>query len=185
MDSFYCSGSSNPLSYVTLEICSSLIMSRDYVLLLCASFGSVVLCDRHCHWGKIGRCGRSVGMFSTNVENEEKEDQKRVHEVEVHKELVHRAEVCIGVLLACIVALTGMIVSCHYYVKKHCHSDTDTDTERDTNDVDGEIRSDYNLETECDSAAPVPTVVISNSKGDREMPLSCNNLRYPESIITS
>ena len=160
-------------------------MSRDYVLLLCASFGSVVLCDRQCHWGKIGRCGRSVGMFSTDVENEEKEALKRVQEVKVHKELVHRIGVYVAVFLACIVAITGMIVGWHYYVKKYCHSDTDTDIERDTNDVDVESRSDYNSETECDSAAPVPTVIISNSKGGREMPLSCNNLRYPESIITS
>ena len=115
------------------------------------------------------------------MDNEEKETQQRVHEVE----LGHRAGVYVGVFLACIVAITGMIVGWHYYVKKHCHSDTDTDIERDTNDVDVESRSDYISETECDSAAPVTTVVISNFKGGREMPLSCNNLRYPESIITS
>ena len=146
-------------------------MSCDYVLLLCASFGSVVLCDRHCIWGKIERCDRSVDTFSTDVENEEKEDRN------IEKELRHRAGVYVGVFVACIVALTAMIVGCHYYRKKYCHSDT----ERDAN----ESRSDYNEETECDSAAPVPTVVISNSKGVRELPLSCNNLRYPESIITS
>ena len=154
-------------------------MSRDYVLLLCASFGSVVLCDRQCIWGKIERCDRSVDTFSIDGENEEKEDRN------IEKELRHRAGVYVGVFLACIVALTGMIVGCHYYRKKYYHSDTDTDTERDTNDLDGDSRLDYNEETECDSVAPVPNVVISNSKGVRELPLSCNNLRYPESIITS